>query len=263
MKHLITNLALALWLPTLSFSVQAERWFEVEMIAFEQQPSDSLREDFSLVHPPIEGKKQLDLLTDGFNAQGQQRCLEGDPDFDPRPFIQKMNSTDHSWGCDANNDYITLYDTLPIYPHADPQEHMDNIYLLSKQQLKFEDVLKQLQRRGLKPMLHTGWRFPEQSQRRAPFIKIFAGKRFQSPVSQMFLDTIEQRGYLGLLDKSFNVKTEADEDHWQLEGLIKIHVKHYLYVTSNFDIRYFLDNGDIQKVECRSLRVYTAEIYIT
>ncbi|MCF6436952.1 CsiV family protein [Pseudoalteromonas sp. MMG022] len=262
MKQLITNLTLTFWLSTLSLNANAERWFEVEMIAFEQQPTDSLREDFSLVHPPIEGKRQLDLLSEGFNTQGQQRCLEGDPDFDPRPFIQQMSNAGNSWGCDASHDYIARYDTLPVSPYADSQEHMDNIYLLSKQQLKFEDVLKKLQRRGLKPILHTGWRFPEQSQRKAPFMKIFAGKRFKSPVSQRLLDTIEQNGYLGLLDKRFNIQTEADEDHWQLEGLIKIHVKHYLYVTSNLDIRYLMDDGDTQKARMSQFtRVYSGDIH--
>ncbi|MBD1584748.1 CsiV family protein [Pseudoalteromonas sp. S16_S37] len=260
MKRLakISILFLAL---TQSMSAYALRWFEVELIAFEQQPSPLLREDFTLVHPPITGNNQLDLLTDGFNAQGQQRCLEGDADFDPRPLAQKVYDS-YSWACPSSYDYISHYETLPLSPFAEPQEQMDNIYLLSQQQLQFADTLKQLQRKGLNPILHTGWRFPEQSMRRAPFVKIFAGKRFKSPISYKLIDTLSQDGYLGLLDKPFSTQQESDIDHWQLEGLLKIHVKHYLYVTSNLDIRYLADNGNTQTARMSQFtRVYSGDIH--
>ncbi|CAH9060586.1 hypothetical protein PSECIP111951_02312 [Pseudoalteromonas holothuriae] len=261
MKHLILKSAFTLLLVTQPFSAHAVRWFEVEMIAFEQQPASMLREDFTLVHPDIEGKNQRDLLTSGFNAQGQQRCLEGDSDFDPRALIDKLDGS-YSWSCPDSYDYISRYETLPISPYAQSQEHMDNIYLLSEQQLQFSNILKKLQRKGQKPILHTGWRFPEQSQRRAPFIKIYGGKRFKSPVSYKLVDTVHQDGYSGLLNPSFELHKEGGKDNWQLEGLLKIHVRHYLYVTSNIDVRYQLEDGAIEKARMSQFtRVYSGDIH--
>ncbi|BBN81525.1 hypothetical protein PA25_15100 [Pseudoalteromonas sp. A25] len=260
MKRL-AKISLLFFILTQATSAYAQRWFEVELIAFEQQPSPLLREDFSLVHPDITGSKQLDLLTDGFNAQGQQRCLEGDSDFDPRPLTHRVYDS-YSWACPPEYDFISKYDTLPLSPYAEPQEHMDSIYLLSQQQLQFSNTLKQLQRKGLKPLLHTGWRFPEQSQRRAPFIKIFAGQRFESPNSYKLVETVARHGYLGLLNQPFTQQNEGDIDHWQLEGLLKIHVKHYLYVTSDLDIRYVADDGEIQKARMSQFtRVYSGDIH--
>jgi hypothetical protein len=243
-------------------SVHAVRWFEVELIAFEQKPSLLLREDFSLEHKPIEGKNKRDLFTAGFNAQGQQQCLAGDSFFDPRPLSVKLTSKDSSWLCNLDDGYLAKFDTLPLTPYALSQEHMDHIYLLSKQQLLFDSTVEKLKRKGLKPILHTGWRFPEQSKRRAPFLKIFAGKRFKVPMSYKLSETITQRGYLGLLPAKVDIEPNVQQDSWQIEGLIKIHVRHYLYVTTELDIRYEIDNGDTQTARMSQYtRVYSGDMH--
>ena len=243
-------------------NAHAVRWFEVELIAFEQKSSPLLREDFSLEHKPIEGKKKRNLLSEGFNAQGQQQCLAGDSFFDPRPLSVKLTNGNSSWLCQDDADYLAKFDTLPITPYALSQEHMDNIYLLSKQQLQFDDTVSKLKRKGLKPLLHTGWRFPEQSKRRAPFIKIFAGKRFVEPVSYRISEAVSQQGYVSLLPKKLAIEPSVQQDSWQIEGLIKIHVRHYLYVTTELDIRYDIDTGDTQTARMSQYtRVYSGDMH--
>ncbi|KAF7771142.1 hypothetical protein PCIT_a4190 [Pseudoalteromonas citrea] len=243
-------------------NAHAVRWFEVEIIAFEQKSSPLLREDFSLEHKPIEGKKQRNLLTEGFNSQGQQLCLQGDSFFDPRPLSVKLTHKNASWLCEDNADYLSKFDTLPLTPYAPSQEHMDNIYLLAKEQLQFDSTLTKLKRKGLKPLLHTGWRFPEQSKRRAPFIKIFAGKRFKEPVSYRISEAITQQGYVSLLPAVPTAQPNVSQDSWQIEGLIKIHVRHYLYVTTELDIRYDIDNGDTQTARMSQYtRVYSGDVH--
>jgi hypothetical protein len=262
MKHHLTSLLFALTTLTYSHSALAVRWFEVEMIAFEQQPAPLLREDFTLEHDDIEGNNELDLLTKGFNAQGQQYCLQGDSDFDFRSFSEKLSDIGSSRACRPEENYISRFERLPLSPYAEPEEHMEHIYLLAKEQYQFDSVLKKLNRLGLRPILHTGWRFPEQSKRRAPFVKIFAGKKYPSPVSQRLTNTIQTAGYSGLLLQPFETIKEAEPDHWQLEGLIKIHVKHYLYVTTNLDIRYESDDSQVNKARMSQFtRVYSGDIH--
>lgn len=258
----LTKVALLTCISTLAFNAHAVRWFEVEIIAFEQKDSSLLREDFSLEYDEIKGKKQRDLLTKGFNDQGQQQCLHGDDFFDPRSLSAKLTSQRSSWACNDDTDYLAKYDTLPLTPFAPPQEHMDSIYLLAKEQLKFDNTVSKLKRQGLKPILHTGWRFPEQSKRRAPFINIFAGQRFPAPISYRVSDTIAQQGYVGLMSSQPTVETNVKKDNWQLEGLIKIHVRHYLYVTTDLDIRYVLDTGDTQTARMSQYtRVYSGDMH--
>ncbi|MBQ4864672.1 hypothetical protein J8L98_23590 [Pseudoalteromonas sp. MMG013] len=245
-----------------AFDVHAVRWFEIEMIAFEQKASPLLREDFSLEHAEIKGNRKRDLLTDGYNAQGQQHCLNGDSFFDPRPLSVKLTSKNASWLCTDSADYMSKYDTLPLTPFAPAQQHMDNIYLLAKEQLQFDNTVNKLKRKGLKPILHTGWRFPEQSKRRAPFIKVFAGKRFPMPVSYHIADTVTEQGYVSLLSKKPQAMPSEHADNWQIEGLVKIHVRHYLYVTTDLDIRYEIETGDTQIARMSQYtRVYSGDMH--
>ena len=60
-------------------------------------------------------------------------------------------------------------------PVVEPREDTDEIYLMAPEQLQFVEQKNQLDRKGLTPILHTGWRFPEMSEKRALSIRLFAG----------------------------------------------------------------------------------------
>ncbi|MFC3031297.1 CsiV family protein [Pseudoalteromonas fenneropenaei] len=255
-----------LLLPVLLFSSlsHAERWFEVEFIAFEQQPNPQLREDFSLSHAELKGKNQRDLLTDGFNLYGQKECLNGKREFPLAPLAEQLLSASNvSRYCPDNFNYLDSYDPLPLSPAAEPQEHTDAIYLLDSSQLQMQDVVTKLRRKGLKPMLHTGWRFPEQSERRAPNMVIYAGKRFAAPSSyEAVSNRVANAGYQSLLQPEFGVLQQPEPDLWQLQGLMKIHVRHYLFITTDFDYRYYNLDGGLESARFSQFtRVYSGDIH--
>ena len=178
------------------------------------------------------------------------------------PPIPKITGINTSWACDDNADYLKKYQTLPVIPYAELQEHMDSIYLLNEAQFKFQPILKKLRRRGLKPILHTGWRFPEQSKRSAPFVKIFAGKQSSEQLSYLADDQADNN-FISLVPKPITrKKAQPDSNLWQLEGLIKIHVNHYLYVTSELDILFDTEDNKTQTARLSQFtRVYSGDIH--
>ncbi|WP_462160554.1 CsiV family protein [Pseudoalteromonas maricaloris] len=241
-----------------SASAHATRWFEVEMIAFEQEPSFSLREDFSIEPEPLNQKNIKSLLFDGFNTTGYKLCLEGSEQFAEHDFIRGLTSGARSSSCDPDANYVEKFGTLPLSPQVEPQEHMDSIYLLDESQFNFSNKVTELKRKGLKPLLHTGWRFPEQSNKRAPNIEIIAGKQFAPPSSYSVTENDDQ---FSSLSKRFNIQESKEQVHWQLEGLIKIHVRHYLYVTTDLDLKYE-DGNDIRTARMSQYtRVYSGDIH--
>ncbi|MEI8641759.1 CsiV family protein [Pseudoalteromonas sp. Hal099] len=43
--------------------------------------------------------------------------------------------------------------------------------------------------------------------------------------------------------------------YWELDGLFKIHLRHYLYITADFDVNEKLPNGDIESARFHNLNV--------
>lgn len=258
MKKLLGLTAL---LSLMSFNALAVRWFEVEFIAFEQKSNAELREDFSLKHPEIKGKNQKDLLTNGYQLAGQQLCLQG------KLTPNTVNTFDlmgrQSILCPPEYDYISHFDSLPVEPNADIQDHTDAIYLLDATQLQLGDAFTKLKRKGLKPILHTGWRFPEQSQARAPNIIVYGGKRFPGNNSlEAIKNFINTNNLAGLVKPQFDSISHKEPDLWQLQGLMKIHVRHYLFITSEFDFRYLNEEDELETARfSQYTRVYSGDIH--
>ncbi|CCQ12088.1 hypothetical protein PALB_29890 [Pseudoalteromonas luteoviolacea B = ATCC 29581] len=256
-----SNVFCALILLTLSTYAHAARWFEVEFIAFEQEPNAQLREDFTLDTTPFKVKNELDILTEGFNRIGQKACLERNNIRDES--LLSLDSGQQSPVCPFSVDYTQEWDVLPVSPSARVQDHMDHLYLLDSSQLTMQDALAKLKRKGLKPILHTGWRFSEQSERRAPNIVIYGGKRFRGLVSsEAVQNTIRGDGYAGLVQPEFSAVTHKEPDLWQLQGFMKIHVRHYLFITSQFDYRYRNNQSEIETARfSQYTRVYSGDIH--
>ncbi|WP_462171697.1 CsiV family protein [Pseudoalteromonas xiamenensis] len=257
---MLSRLFIAVVISTIALPAYATRWFEVEFIAFEQKENAELREDFSIKYPEITGKNQLDLLTDGFNFAGKEQCLQGTIQiqrntFEPQSQVSPV--------CPDSYDYTQHFDVMPLSPKAEIQEHTDNIYLLDDSQLQLDDVMQKLKRKGLKPILHTGWRFPESSQTRAPNIIVYGGQRFAGNASlESIKNYINSEGYVGLLNHEFGSITHKDPDLWQLQGLMKIHVRHYLFITSEFDYRFMNDDAELQTARfSQYTRVYSGDIH--
>ncbi|WP_440053060.1 CsiV family protein [Pseudoalteromonas sp. T1lg65] len=256
MKNIIKTVLL---LSSLSTSnAHAVRWFEVELIAFEQQESAELKEDFSIELEPLSRRNTLDLLTAGYNNTGFNSCMRGDRAFANLDLIHNITMQTSSWACDPNFSYIDLYDRLPITPEVQPQDHMDSIYLLAPDQLQFTDKIAQLKRKGLQPLLHTGWRFPETSKRRAPNVIIKAGERQPIETSYVAIPSIND---LLAGTQQFDLSEEQSTISYQLEGFIKIHVRHYLYVTTDLDLKYE-DNGKLNTARMSQYtRVYSGDVH--
>ena len=262
MKHKLLKLTTLTFLTAFAANASATRWFEIELIAFEQKPTPELREDFKLERKPIQARKTLDMIETGLNNQGQIQCLAGEQQFDPRELSQQIVSTSSSWQCDDDRNYLEKMESLPLAPFAEPQEHMDSMYLLAEEQFQFESVLNKLKRKGLDPILHTGWRFPEMSSRRAPSIEIIAGQKIAKPTSYKAINEISNDGYISLLDKPVQHQAINDEFKWQVEGLMKIHVRHYLFVTTDLDINFIDNEGELQQARMSQYtRVYSGDIH--
>ena len=262
MKLTLKISSILMCLTTFSFSANATRWFEIELIAFDQKPSETLREDFKLEHKQIKTKGALSIIEEGLNRQEQLNCLDGDKRFDPRLLSQQLVASNSSWECKNDRNYIGDVMQLPITPFAEPLEHMDSIYLLSSDQLKFDEIINKLKRKGLHPMLHTGWRFPEMSSRKASKIKLIAGKKVLRPTSYRAIDNIENHGYISLLGEQSDKQELMSDFLWQVEGLIKIHVRHYLFVTTDLDINFLDDDGELQQARMSQYtRVYSGDIH--
>ncbi|TMP76822.1 hypothetical protein CWB71_20965 [Pseudoalteromonas sp. S983] len=77
------------------------------------------------------------MIETGLNNQGQTQCLAGERQFAPRELSQQIVATSSSLQCDDDRYYLEQMESLPLAPFAEPQEHMDSIYLLAEEQFQF------------------------------------------------------------------------------------------------------------------------------
>ncbi|KZN62983.1 CsiV family protein [Pseudoalteromonas luteoviolacea] len=263
MKQFVLKAILLGTLGMVATPALAVRWFEVELIAFSQKEGAEIREDFSIETGPIPREKRLDLLTKGFNNVGHQACLSGDVNYDPRSVTEKFTRQQSSWYCDDNINYVERYEKLPVIPVSEPLDHMQSMYLLAPEQLRFDAIRKKLERQGKNPILHTGWRFPDQSKKRAPNVVVYGGMKFEQPTSYRYISNGQSDSFISLLSSAPQraIKTQG-EDLWELDGTVKIHIRHYLYVTSNFDYRYLTEEGELESARMSQFtRVYSGDIH--
>jgi hypothetical protein len=246
----------------ISNSAFAERWFEVEVLVFKQQPAPYLLEDFSLKHDDITGKNTLDLLSPIYNEQAMQACIDGDSRFQNTASEGLFNDNQTIGGCNNSSEPILGFDKLPVTPLAPTLDSMEKPYLLAPEQLQFVAQKRELARKGLTPLLHTGWRFEGQSESKAPNIRLFSGQQLQ-PINTI-TSSDYQPSFISLINSTeTEIDTTNDEPiNWELEGLFKIHLRHYLYITANFDIKQQLESGDLERARFSQFkRVISSEIH--
>lgn len=241
----------------------AERWFEVEVLIFKQRPAPYLQEDFSLKHKAIADKNTLDLLTPLYTEQAKQACIDGDERFQTRSFTDSLvDINPQSSVCDESIDYLQSYDELPVTPLVETQEAMEQTYLLSSEQLQFKTQYAQLSRKGLTPLLHTGWRFEGASKSRSPSMHLIAGQHFKNDLNT--IPSYANPDFISLLNAQPALFNAPDKPNvkWELDGLFKIHLRHYLFITADFDISQKLENGDIESARFSQFRrVISGEVH--
>ena len=268
-----TRLVPAIWcLPLLICStwVEATRWFEAEIIIFEQKSDPLLREDFSFDIKPIDNAHSQNLLIDQIEHQQLKACLNN-----ARPILvddalisnrQVIQSVD----CPEQGQYLATLDRIPLVLSAEPFDHMDSVYLLAPEQLQFNEVMQRLKNQGLKPLLHTGWRFPEAPEKRAPFYRVLAGKKVENAAQMSFIEATGPNNQAPtrdlltlLLDDNRPADTATPPALWQIDGQMQIYVQHYLFINAQFN---YLEanpvSGELESAYFEQFRrVYSGDVH--
>ncbi|MDN3377659.1 MULTISPECIES: peptidoglycan binding protein CsiV [unclassified Pseudoalteromonas] len=241
----------------------AERWFEVEVLIFKQRPAPYLQEDFSLKKEPIKASNKIDLLTPLYAQQAKQECIAGDSRFSSTSLTDTVIGASRSSLCDDTIDYIASYDSLPLSPEAETRDDMVSTYLLNPEQLQFKSQQRELVRKGLKPLLHTGWRFEGASKSRSQSIKLFGGQHLTTPpITNTSL--ANNANFISLVNpsQSFEPAMQQASEKWELDGFFNIYLRHYLYINANIDISEKRVNGEIQSARFSQFkRVISGEVH--
>ena len=241
----------------------AERWFEVEVLIFKQRPAPYLQEDFSLEREPIKAKRSLDLLTPLYSEQAKQDCINGDSRFNSQSLTDSVIGATRSNLCDDSIDYLHSYSELPLSPLAPAKDDMQQTYLLAPEQLQFKSQQQQLVRKGLKPLLHTGWRFEGASQSRSEHIKLFGGKLLRAPVVAN-PSQYPSNDFISVVSPEQNLAPviEQEADQWELDGSFNIYLRHYLFINASFDVNERQVTGEIQHARFSQFkRVISGDIH--
>jgi hypothetical protein len=148
----------------------------------------------------------------------------------------------------------------------------DAPYLLDDAHLEMTELAKKFRwQKSTKPLLHIGWRQPMLARHLAKPIHLFAGKDFSADfdvlgndkhaqesqidadeeaqatfVTQAFIknENIQETSFLPsvkIIDIVAQLTLENNDPIqspiWQLDGLLKIYLNHFLFIESDFDLR--------------------------
>ena len=62
--------------------------------------------------------------------------------------------------------------------------------------------------------------------------------------------------------KPLFAEAQSSEMKWELDGLLKIHLRHYLYINADFDISEKQDNGELESARFSQFRrVFSEDIH--
>jgi len=233
------------------------RWYEVEVVLFEHPDNEKVKEDFSFGLSPIKINKSVDMLSEHFQIMGQNKCLSNKPQ---KNILYKTLNTLNSPVCVDSIDYISLMDTTPLTPDSPLQEGMETPYIIAPEELEFQSTIARLKREGMLPILHTGWRQPGLTERKAPNYRLFGGKSFSKQYD--YFGNLKQKDntYLEVSDNTdelndflktiinsdtsfnkpmkFNNIGEYPDKTWQLDGLLKVFLRgRYLNIKAEFNLR--------------------------
>lgn len=288
---------LTLTLLSLSFSASAQlRWFDIELIVFERKPEPSLKEDLSNASfDPINYRGTKDIIADAYREVAKfksDECKGITPTLEDNNVIESdtsieiahentyspenpdelstqisSESSEDEFDYDVNecnfNAFVSNERMLPLRPAALSHEHTDYIYLLSPEQLTFNETVSRLRRNGHTPLLHTAWRQPESNIRNATPIYLYGGQNltanYQSVENQRSLDELidelanfsdtAELEETNILNNGVIQPPENDElanalaaQTWQLEGVFKVFIRrNYLNIEADFNLNEIIE----------------------
>jgi len=100
---------------------------------------------------------------------------------------------------------------------------LDGLSVLNAGQLQLNGVWHKLGDNALfTPLLHVGWRQHVSPARQAVPVHLFAGNDFSSEY---------------LTDGQVNTGAPQGDALWELDGLLRVHLQHYLYINADFLLR--------------------------
>ncbi len=230
------------------------RWFEIEVLVFDQgqtQSTETLRnEELDLSQYQYDN----DLLTPAYLYTLNGQCANGEISPPTRANdVFALQGQASGASCDYNAADLVNLQRLPKVPKAEAQDHTASPYVLAPEQLQFDEQRQALNRKGKRVLVHTGWRFAGQSKRSAPRFRLFGGEQVAT-----LSELPEQMAQDGLL----LAPSTHYEPQWQLDGFLKVHLNHYLYITSNLVTRALGDTDTSVSGEFSQFRrVISGEIH--
>ncbi|MEM0515306.1 CsiV family protein [Pseudoalteromonas sp. YIC-827] len=230
------------------------RWFEIEVLVFEQGQTGSTEtlrnEELDL----SQYQYDIDLLTPAYLQTLNDQCTKGElnpPERTTDVFADTVQTQGNY--CDYQGDDLVNLQRLPKYPIAEAQNHTASPYVLAPEQLQFNEQRQSLSLKGKQVLLHTGWRFAGQSKRAAPRFRLFGGEQVAT-MSKLAEQQLEESLLLS--------PSPHYEPQWQLDGFLKVHLNHYLYITSNLVTRAIGDTDTSVSGEFSQFRrVISGEIH--
>lgn len=309
-----------------------QRWFEVELIVFSQNPADNLQESFVDSITPIKPGRAIDLLTARYQPDISSLLAEL-----PLCFQQSPALAADSFKPDFMAQLCILEQQLPVWSHSNLFEarqliskvpfphklqpvvtgnglHQQVPYLAEASALQLTDIAGRITRQtGKQLLLHTAWRQAPVTERLAIATRWYSGSNYSAefdywgqriaaatadsspPVSsdihQAEADTnetansndmlqhIEQLLQLLAADRALPELASTDtadiastdnssmtintlpQQVWQLDGLFKLHLDHYLFVNTEFNLR-VPQADNLQTIYVRqSRRVISGEVH--
>lgn len=165
-----------------------------------------------------------------------------------------------------------VIDTLPmpralaLTPSGNGQ-HRNAPYLLAADELQFGDIIQRLRRQGdVQLLLHAGYRQAPVTERRSIPSRWYAGRdlrpqprasapltaasqarpgqisllqpqllqRIEQRYQTLVTDTVKSDEHSLLIDLTRSNEQQNSEPWWQLDGFIRLHLDHYLFVNTDF-----------------------------
>lgn len=315
-----------------------QRWFEVEIIVFSQQPAANLQERFADSTTPIKPGRAIDLLTPHYQrdiskllatlapcqlpspAQLTEGFTEG---FTPA-FVNELCIIEPQppvWAHSNLFEALQLNSTVPFPAQLSPLVvgsgvHQDSPYLTDASALQLDKIAARIARQSDKQLLlHTAWRQAPVTERLAVASRWYSGNNYSAefdywgqplvkaapaPEQASSIDTeltepdsdtqqpagnndmlqhIEQLLQLLTAEQALPERASTDtaehsatddsaitintlpQQVWQLDGLFKLHLDHYLFVNTEFNLR--LPQADkLQSIYVKqSRRVISGEVH--
>ncbi|MBY5922222.1 CsiV family protein [Ferrimonas balearica] len=235
MKYLLPLLAVLTSVTSPSALAEDPTWFEVELAVFARP--DHSGEIWDQEQPQVKLGNAQDLIGPVLLPDLSQ-------------FEAALSECDSSeWlldptGCQARQDnaQVQMPSRLPSQAVAMQAGNplSGQPYLLTAEQLQFNDALNQLSRQsGYQVLLHSGWQMPVYGRRAAQPFAIYGGINFGDRFRLDGHPRLAEDDLLSQLSllTQFAPQARGPEAVWQLNGWIKIYLEHFLFIETRLDLR--------------------------